>query len=438
MNRVKDLKSYILHLILLIMCGNTLSVQASLNIEITQGVASAVPIGVMAENTYMPGGFEQIAQVIRDDLRHSGRFSPLSPGQMPSIKQASQYPTAAWQDLGLENVLLGDVQKHGHDNYSVSFKLLDTYNNNAILVTQKYNNISAQSFRALAHHISDVIFEHLTGIKGVFSTRIAYVMVLKDNVGQKYQLEVSDMDGHNPRNLVRSPEPIMSPSWSPDGSKLAYVSFEDHRAAIYVVDIISGQRKLLSRFPGINGAPAWSPDGNKMAIVLSKDGSPKLYIMDLRDQSLTRITEGYAIDTEPTWHRNGKELFFTSNRGGKPQIYKINLATKKVDRVTFKGSYNARPMLTSDGKHLVTIHRYANEEYQIASFDLRTGDVELLTRSGMDESPTLSPNGAMVLYGTSVGKKRVLGMVTVDGSARFRLPAREGDVQEPAWSPFLS
>lgn len=429
---------------------------AILNIDITQGMVAGVPIAVTSSLQEMQGryyddlSFEELAKVVRNDLKMCGRFAPLYPEKLPKLYTKQQEMNlATWQNVGAENVVLGSIHPTGNDRYSVTFQLLDVYKtakgvsaqtgNGTILVAKTFHNIPREDFRALAHHISDIVYEKLTGIRGAFSTRIAYVMVLKTMNGKRYSLEVADADGYNPLTLVKSHQPIMSPSWSPDGKQLAYVSFEKNRAEIYLTEVHSGRRQLLSKFPGINGAPAWSPDMRKLAVVLSKDGSPKIYLMDIASKQMTQITQGFSIDTEPTWSNDGRTLFFTSNRGGKPQIYKMDMASNKIDRVTFVGDYNARPMLTPDGKYLVMMHREGKGgQFHIASQELKTGQVSVLTHARLDESPTLSPNGAMVLYGTQDGDRQILGLVTLDGRGQLRLPAREGSVQEPAWSPFLS
>ncbi|WP_375338925.1 Tol-Pal system beta propeller repeat protein TolB [Candidatus Berkiella aquae] len=448
----------------ILLCISFGGANARLNIEINQGMVAGVPIAVTnsAEETALRrsgygAAFEELAGVVRNDLRMSGRFEPLFPEQLPRVNNVQQELDAGlWQQARVENVVLGTVKPEAGDRFAVSFKLLDVYkaqsgasgqlNNgeltrveNTVLLSKTYHGISRKDFRALAHRISDDIYEKLTGIRGAFSTRIAYVMVVRAFDGSHYSLEVADADGYGPVALVKSKEPIMSPSWSPDGRQIAFVSFEKNRAEIYLIEVATGKRRLLSKFPGINGAPAWSPNGRQLAVVLSKEGSPKIFLWDMDTQNITQITDGYSIDTEPAWSKDGRSLYFTSNRGGKPQIYCMDMSTRKINRVTFVGNYNARPMLTSDGKYLVMMHREEGQrQFHIASQDLATGEVSVLTHAFLDESPTLSPNGAMVLYGTQEGDRQILSLVTLDGRGQLRLPAREGSVQEPAWSPFLS
>jgi TolB protein len=455
-------------LVILLIALFSTSLQAELNIEITQGMAGAVPIAVpsfdgpkFASDRTQHETFD-IAEIIGNDLRTSGRFRPVG-GNMPRISNnPADVNLSHWKKMGVENIIVGQVQPTGNNRYNVSFELWDVFKApnsyqeavrveggelvsemgrpHYVLSAKRYQNVKGESLRALGHHISDVVFETLTGIRGAFSTRIAYVLVRpsKQYKGDEFILEVADMDGFNPKALVKSKEPIMSPSWSPNGKKLAFVSFEKKESEIYIIDLATGKRELVSTFEGINGAPAWSPDGRKLALVLSKDGSPKIYIMDLATKRLTKITKGYSIDTEPAWAPDGRSLFFTSNRGGKPQIYKVSLSNARVERVTFAGNYNARPSVSQDGKKLVMIHRANDGVFRIASQNLLTGEVNQLTHAELDESPSLAPNGAMVLYGTSAYGRRVLGVVTIDGRGQLRLPAREGSVQEPAWSPYLS
>lgn len=431
---------------------------ARLEIQITKGMAAAVPIAVTPFEAKGYPSTEDIAQIVQDDLRMSGYFNPISRNALPSGVGYGSIPIATWQTVGVENVVLGQVYESSPGRYAVRFELWDVFKGKEkstpvvrqgelvvsqsatshILLSKSFDNIPAEQFRALAHHISDLVFEKLTGIRGAFSTRIAYVLVRDLGVKREYILEIADVDGYNPKPLMKSTEPIMSPSWSPDGKRIAFVSFENNRSQIFIADVKTGERTRVSKFPGINGAPAWSPDGRKLAVVLSKEQNPNIYILDLVTRSMQQLTTGLNISTEPSWSADGRRLLFTSNRGGKPQIYELDFATMKTNRMTFEGGYNARASYTPDRKSIVMIHQSDDGQYRIARQSLENGELTYLTFARQDESPSVSPNGAMVLYGTQVGDQGVLGVVSIDGRGQLRLPAREGSVQEPAWSPFLS
>lgn len=398
----------------------SISAFAALDLELTQGVDSAIPIAVTA---FAPS----IHDVVVSDLKNSGRFR-ISDASNPN----------EWKQQKLEAAVTANVQELGGNQYSVAFQLHDVLNNTTLL-DRKYT-ISGSQLRQLSHHISDLIYQQLTGDRGVFSTKIAYILVQRAaaNMQQaKYTLEVADADGFNPKTLLSSDQPLMSPSWSPDGKYISYVSFEGNRAAIYQQSVATGAREIISKFPGINGAPAWSPDGRKLAIVLSQTGYPKIYLLDLTSKHLEQITNEWYLDTEPNWAPDGKSIIFTSNRGGSnPQIYRIYLNTKKIERVTFNGSYNARGSFASDGKSIAMLHQ-DGDLFSIAVQDLDSDRLTVLTKSGYDESPSIAPNGKMIVYATNFNGRGVLAVVSTDGRVKLMLPARQGEVQEPAWSPFL-
>jgi TolB protein len=295
---------------------------------------------------------------------------------------------------------------------------------------------TAQDLRATAHHIADIVYETLTGQPGAFATRIAYVTSVRDGSDkERVELRIADADGYNPQTIVSSEDPIMSPAWSPDGSRLAYVSFENAQPSIWVQEVFTGRREKLTSFKGINGAPAWSPDGRFLALTLSKDGNPDIFIMDIARRSLRALTRHWAIDTEPAWAPDGRSVLFTSDRGGSPQIYQVSVSGGEPTRLTFEGKYNARASYSPDGR-LVSMVTRVNGDYRIATLDPETRDFRIMSTGRLDESPSFAPNGAMLIYATRVGGRGVLAAVSTDGRVQQRLRLQSGDVREPVWSPY--
>lgn len=415
-----------------------ISAKAALNLELTQGVNAALPIIIVPfadEQKNVPGD-TTITAVMTNDLQNSGQFRVIKPGFLASKPSTlAEIDFEKWKKQGANDIVIGQVKPTGNA-FQVSFQLISVYSKQ-VLLNQSFTSNEA-GLRGLAHHLSDMIYQKLTGVPGVFSTKIAYILVQR-GPGEPgyYSLEVADADGFNPRTLLRSTLPIMSPTWSPNGQEIAYVSFEKHEAAIYLQNIYTGQRTRISAFPGINGAPAFSPDGKELALVLTRTGNPKIYLMNLTKKRLTQITHGYSIDTEPAFAPDGKSLIFTSNRGGTPQIYRYTFADKQITRLTFSGNYNARSAYLPSEQSIVMMHRQ-DDMFGIARQSLQTGRVTVLVQTGSDESPSLAPNGKMVLYATEYGGRGVLAMVSTDGRIKLRLPARNGNVQEPAWSPYLA
>ena len=404
---------------------------AQLRLDITEGVKDAVPVAVVPFAGQPDGGPNDVADVVSGDLRLSGRFAPLERADIverPS--QASEVRLEDWRLLKTDYVVVGRVAP---DAGTVGFELVNVRTGQQMLAEQL--PVAGRTLRAVAHQVSDLVYERLTGIRGVFGTRLAYVAVEGRAPNRNYRLVVSDADGYNPRTVAQSSQPLMSPAWSPDGQNLAYVSFEGGVSAVYVQRLSNGERRRVSARAGVNGAPAWSPDGTRLALTLSRDGNLDIYVLELATQALTRITTDEAIDTEADWSPDGRTLYFTSDRAGNAQVYRVSVdARDDVQRVTYTNSYNARPRVSPDGQSLamVTLDR----GYRIAVMDLKARTLRVLTDGSQDESPSYAPNGAMLVYATDARGARVLGLVSADGASRERLASERGNVREPAWSPF--
>ncbi len=410
--------------------------QAVLTIEISQGVEGALPIAVVPFGTQSQQMPEDVSAIIAADLQRSGRFSPIAERDMLSRPtEASQVNYRDWRVLGVDNLIIGKIDVTGPDSYNIQFQLLD------VLRGRQLAGLSVPSTRAqlrrVAHYIADQIYEALTGERGAFNTRIAYVTATGTGKNKLYEMQVADSDGYGPLTIVRSKEPLMSPTWSPDAQRVAYVSFEKRRAEIYQQDLRTGSRTKLASFAGINGAPTWSPDGSKMALTLSRDGNPEIYVMRLSDNSLTRITQTPAIDTEPVWSPDGRSLVFTSDRAGGPQLYQVSASGGQAQRLTFDGNYNASADFSSDGKSIALVHRDAGGQFRVAVYDLGTRRLQTVSDGRFDESPSFAPNGRMIIYASQQGGHGVLALSSVDGRIGQRLKFQQGDVREPAWSPFL-
>ena len=410
--------------------------QAQLTIEINKGNDDPVPIAIVPF-AWDPGVAipEDIAAIVESDLHRSGLFEPLSRNDMLSRpSRSSEVYFRDWKSLGVDYVAVGSLRRSG-DTIFAQYELLDTNTQRTILAGTE--SASEDRLRYLAHTISDQIYEKLTNVRGAFRTQLMYVSAVREGDTRiRYRLLRSDIDGANERVIKDSSEPIMAPTWSPDGGRIAYVSFESSRPAIYMENLLTGQRTQLTNFKGLNSSPVFSPDGRQMAMVLSKDGNPDIYVMDLQSRDLQRLTNHFSIDTEPAWAPDGRALYFTSDRGGKPQIYKVTLDSGVVERITFEGDYNARARVLADNLGLVMVHRESGD-FHIAVQDFKRNRVEILTSTALDESPSVAPNASMLLYATKHNGKGVLAAVSIDGGVKYRLPSKFGDVREPAWSPFL-
>jgi len=408
-----------------------------LEIRITQGVEGALPIAIVPFDWLGDASPpENVSTVVASDLRRSGRFAPLPPADLPARPAAfSDVNFKDWRLLGVDNLVIGQVKQTAPDNYAVEFRVID-------VVTAKQLAgfripTTGENLRLTAHHVSDLIYEAILKMKGAFATRIAYITVEKTGGKRsRYQLQIADSDGYNARTILESPEPLLSPAWSPNGNRIAYVSFEDRNSAIYVQDIRTGKREKVVFGRGINSAPSFSPDGRRLAMTRSADGNPDIYVMDLDTRKTRRLTTHPAIDTEARWKPDGRHLVFTSDRGGGPQIYEIAVDGGQPRRLTFNmGNYNARASLSPDGKTMAVVNG-GDKGYRIALVDLEKDRFDVLTNARLDESPSFAPNGAMIIYATMGSAGTELAAVSADGRVKQRLALQKGEVREPAWGPL--
>ena len=416
----------------------TVSVSADLVIDV-QGIAQPTPVAIV------PFGWEgsgpatpvDVSRVITDDLRRSGRFDPIGLDKMlQKPTDGADVDFQDWSFVGVEAVVVGKVIQTADNQFTLQFQLFDVFGRRQ-LVGFRMPNVTSATMRGAAHRAADMIYEKLTGIKGVFGTRVAYVTAKQQGNGRLYSLIVSDQDGFNEHTIMESTDPIMSPAWSPDSRQLAYVSFEGNKSSIWVQTLRTGNRFSVSSRPGINGAPSFSPDGRRLVITLGGvDGNPDIYVLDINSRQATRLTTHRAIDTEGSWSPDGRHIYFTSDRSGGPQVYRIAATGGTPERVTFEGSYNARPRLSPDGTKLAMVHNDRGN-YRIAVMDLERKDLIVLSKGRQDESPSFAPNSDSLIYATREGRNGVLETVSADGLIRQKLAARAGgDVREPVWSPF--
>jgi TolB protein len=408
----------------------SLLVNAALDIEITGGGAQQIPIAVVPfGNTNVIK--EDIAGIINADLKRSGLFRPLETRGLPAQPtNVTDIKYAEWSALQAQAVVVGSVSALSDGRFKVNFQLVDVLKQTKL--ADMDFQLSAKHARMTAHKIADVVYEKLTGFPGAFASRIAYVT----KNGARHFLYVADADGYNPQPLVNSIEPVISPAWSPDGTKMAYVSYEKKKPIVFVHTLTTGKRKIVANYKGNNSAPAWSPDGQKLAVVLTYGANSQIYTINADGGDLKRITNSRGIDTEPAFSPDGKWIYFSSDRGGSPQIYKTSVNGGGASRVTFEGAYNVSPHFSPDGKSLVYI-RNDGGRFKVAIQDLTNGQVQLLSDGGLDESPSFSPNGRMVLFATKTGSRGSLAAVSFDGKVRQSLSEAKGDVREPSWGPML-
>jgi TolB protein len=408
--------------------------QAQLSIEITGAGAQRIPVAIapfVGEGALAAGTGTSITAIVRADLERSGLFRGVEvPALVPAPTEASQVNYAEWKSRLADALVLGSVAARPDGRFEVRFRLHDVVKQAA--VGGVAYTMSREQLRATAHRISDYVYEKLTGEKGVFSTRIAYVV----KRGARFELQVADADGANEQAMLVSNEPIISPAWAPNGKRIAYVSFQNKKPIVYVQDVEVPRQNIVANFKGSNSAPAWSPDGQRLAVALSRDGNSQIYLINPDGSNARRLTNSAGIDTEPSFSPDGQWIYFTSDRGGSPQIYRMPAAGGDAQRVTFEGGYNVSPRVSPDGRSLAYIVRNGGK-FQLALLDLTTRQVQILTDSDLDESPSFAPNGRQILLASVIGGRGVLTAVSADGRVKQRLTVTAGDVREPAWGPLV-
>ena len=409
--------------------------QADITVVVSNSNESAIPIAILpiTNNTQSTN----IAKVISGDLNLSGQFKALESQQFiqnPQVENAIKY--GQWQLAGAKYITIGSIKETAAGRYEISVKLYSIADEKQVL--SMVMPVVASDLRAGGHYIADKIYEQITGVKGIFSTKIAYVTATRAGDKVEYQLLVADADGQNSQALVTSEQPILSPKWSPRGDKLVYVSFEKGNSAIYIQDLATGGRELMSSYKGINSGPSFSPDGKQLSLTLSKSGNPEIYIMDIYSKSLKQITKSWAIDTGSNWAPDGKSLIFTSDRGGKPNLYQVNINSLEANRVTFEGDYNAGGSFSSDGKYICYVQGNKND-YRIALRHNKSETTQLVSSGPLDETPTFAPNNNMILYATKNNKGQgILISTSLDGSIKNELLVSNGHIREPSWSPVIN
>jgi TolB protein len=405
---------------------SALPAAAQFRVEITGVGATQLPIAI-APFRGEGSAHAATSAIVRADLERSGLFKSSTPNLQ--LDDRSALPQAEMRAAGADALLAGSSARLADGSYDIRYRLWDVVRNREHLARSL--SVPAADLRLAAHRIADEVHEKLTGERGVFATRIAYVT----KSARQYVLHVADADGEGGRVALTSQEPIISPAWSPDGRELAYVSFETQRAVVWVQDLISGRRNTVANLPGTNSAPAWAPGGGQLAVTMSRDGPAQLYLVSREGGNPRRLTVSGAIDTEPVFTPDGRQVYFVSDRGGGPQIYRVGLDGSVPERVTFQGSYNVSPAISPDGKSLAYITRQGNA-YRVAVQELGGGTVRTLSDTQHDESPSFAPNGRLLVYASRDGGRDVLMTTTLDGRIKTTLLSSGLDMREPAWGPF--
>jgi TolB protein len=415
------------HLTALAILSACTLVHAQLRLEINGVGQNQIPVAVanFTDEALAP---QSISAIIKDDLTRSGYFKVMDTGNAMSETTAVNY--SDWKSRGANALVVGSMQRLADGRLDTRYRLLDTVRSTSL--SSMALAVPPQSNRIAAHKIADDIYERLTGARGIFSTRIAYVT----KTGHEYHLEIADADGQGASNALISKDPIISPAWSPDGSKIAYVSFENQKPVIYIQNLVTKQRIAVANYKGSNSAPSWSPDGTKLAIALSRSGLTQVYVTNVDGTGLQRLTNSDSIDTEPQYSPDGQSIYFTSDRSGGPQIYRMNATGGEPQRVTFEGDYNISPRISPDGKTLVFISRREGR-FQLYALDLTSRQTLRLSETAKDESPSFAPNGKYIMYATETSNRGTLAVVSIDGQIKHSLTTQSGDIREPTWGPFM-